>query len=165
MDGEVPGAIVSGATLSWNSRSVGSGPRMPGDPQSLAAGYLRYARSLRRHDDPDGVWSPETDPDCAAYKAVDRTIRNGPPAQAWELVVEVLRQAPDEDLGTEASGRLEDFVRAHGASMIEQIERFQWALGFVWLMADDHPTDILERIVQASGGAIKPLDRSKRHDR
>lgn len=142
------------------------------NPQSLAAGYVRYARSLRFDHDPDAVWSPETDPDCAAFQIVDRTVRNGPAPQAWELIVEVLRQTPDEELGFEGSGRLEDFVRAHGAAMIEQIEReaerderFRWALGFVWLFVGDLPSDVLARVVQASGGVIKPLDRSERRAR
>jgi hypothetical protein len=92
------------------------------DVVSLAAVYVRKAHSLRHDRDPDGIWSHETDPDCYAYDRVHKTIQNGPAVLARALVLEVLRQTPDEDLGVQAAGPLEDVVRYHGAALVEQIE-------------------------------------------
>ena len=139
-----------------------------GDVKAVAAAYLRYSKSLRSDADPNAIWSPETDPDCAAYDLVDQAVRSGPADRAWELVLEVLRQAPDDDLDTQAAGPLEELVRRRGVALIEQVEReahrdqrFRWALGCIWLDVGDLPPDILDRVVYASRGAIKPLQRPK----
>ena len=64
-----------------------------------------------------------------------------------------------------AAGPLEDFVKRFGTEAIEQIEtraaedpKFRAALGCIWLRADSLPANVLERVVRASGGRIKPLD-------
>jgi len=136
--------------------------------KNLAAGYLRCVLALRRDVDPDGIWSPGTDPDQAAYEVVEKAIRTGPAQRAWELVLEVLRQTPDEDLATEAAGSLEDLVRHQGNNLIDQLEaeaqsneRFRWALGTIWLAEDDLSASVLERVVCASGNKIKPLTGPK----
>jgi hypothetical protein len=134
----------------------------------LAAGYLRCVASLRHNDDPDGVWTPDTDPDQAAYDTIKRAIRTGPAERAWELVLEVLGQTTDENLATEAAGSLEDLVRHQGNNLIDQLEaeaqsneRFRWALGTIWLAEGDLPASVLERVVRASGNKIKPLTGPK----
>ena len=136
----------------------------------LAAGYLRCSESLRRNDDPDGIWSPESDPDQAAYDAVSRAIRDGPLDTAWALVREILRQAPDEELASAAVGTLEPLLQRRGAELAERVEheareddRFQWALARIWLSEGDMPPDALTRIVRASGGEIKPLGPLRKH--
>jgi len=132
---------------------------------ALAAGYVRYAQSLRHDDDPDAVCSPETDPDRRAYELVDQAIKHGPAARAWTYSVAVLARAPDAELGAFAAGPLEDCLRIHGAALVEQIEReaaaherFRWALGTIWLSEHDLPPDVLRRIVRASADAIKVLE-------
>jgi hypothetical protein len=128
------------------------------DVKAVAAGYLRYSKSLRSDHDRNTIWSPETDPDCAAYDLVDRVIRSGPAERAWEIVLEILRRAPDGDLDTQAAGPLEELVRRRGVALVGQIEReahlderFRWALGCIWLTVGDLPPDILDRVVRASG--------------
>jgi hypothetical protein len=132
---------------------------------TLVAGYIRH-RNVLRVDDPDGMWDGQ-DPDTAAYEALEACIRNGPAGDAWIAVVELLLRAPDEDLDVYAAGPLEMLVIRRGAELVDQIEaeaardaRFQWALGCIWLYTDDLPPDVLERIVRASAGAIKPLEKA-----
>ena len=136
-------------------------PLSDAEISALVAGYLRYVAELRR-DDPDALASPETNPDERSYNTVEALIRNGPTAEAWPVVLEVLRQTPDEELDASAAGPLEDLVLRHGEALVEAIEaeagrdeRFRWALGCIWLFASDLTAPIRDRIVRASGGAIK----------
>jgi hypothetical protein len=76
----------------------------------------------------------------------------------------LLQEAEDDDLGTQAAGPLEDLVRLRGAELIGEIEaeverdaRFRRALGCIWLSHGELPADVLERVVRASGGEIRPL--------
>ena len=135
------------------------------DIQSAASGYIRYSRGLRINHEPEAVWSPETDPDCRDYELIHRAIHHGAAEQAWTCACEVLRQAPDDELGHFAAGPLEDCVRIHGVALIEAIEvatavdeRLRWALGRIWLSTKDLPEAILRRIVGASGGELKVLE-------
>lgn len=134
----------------------------PLDVGTAVRGYLRYSHSLRT-DDEDAVWEPE-DPDTAAYKAVENAIREAPALTAWTVVRALLQQTEDRELDVQAAGPLEELVRRRGAELIGEIEaeaerdpRFRWALGCIWLRLGDLPTPVLERVVQASGGEIKPL--------
>jgi len=139
----------------------------PEDPETIAAGYVRYARGLRSDDqDPDAIWDPERDPDCRHYGIVHEAVREGPPEVAWPLVRAVLDASPDEELAANAVGPLEDLVRHHGAALVDAIERaatdderFKWALGTIWLTEADLPLDVLDRIVHASGDVLKVLER------
>jgi hypothetical protein len=134
------------------------------DLVSVTSGYIRYSRSLWTDHDPERIWSPETDPDCRAYELLDRIIQDGAAADAWACTCEILRQAPDDELGQFAVGPLEDCVRIHGAALVEAIEaaaaadeRLRWALGGIWLSTADLEEAVLRRIVQASGGVLKVL--------
>jgi hypothetical protein len=136
----------------------------PLDPDAVAAGYLRHSAELRRDDDPDAAHDPR-DADTAAYDALDRIVRRGPPAAGWDLVVRVLRQSHDDELGLHAAGPLEDLVRHWGAELVDRIEaeaagdeRFRRALGGIWLSVRDLPPEVMRRVVGASGGQIRPLD-------
>lgn len=131
----------------------------------LVAGYVQYAEALSAGVPPDTV---EMDSAEAAYAAVERDVRRGPASRAWELTRAVLRAAPDERLGVYAAGLLEDLVRHQGAALVDTIEaeaaldeRFRWALGGVWLTEGELPQPVIERIVRASGGAIRPLTRER----
>ncbi len=109
------------------------------------------------------------DAEEAGHDAFEDAIWNGPALIAWGLVLELLRTAPDGELGFYAAGPLEDLVRLHGAELIEEIEAesrrdtsFRWALGCIWLSHGELPADVLARVVRASGDEIKllpPLDQ------
>lgn len=129
--------------------------------EAVVRGYLRYSELLRNGGGTE--WDP-VDPDEAAFDAMYEALGHAPPAVAWELVLTLLRSAPDEELGNVAAGPLEDVVRTRAPALIDEIEaeaerdpRFKWALGCIWLGRGDMPDDILARVVQASGGAIKPF--------
>ena len=62
----------------------------PEEIADLAAGYIRFAEELARDESPD---TPEIAAAEQAYELVEKTVRNGPADRAWELVVEILRQA------------------------------------------------------------------------
>ena len=126
-------------------------PRSTTDRDTLIATYVRHAIEKRDAD----VW---------AWETVGALARDENPEVAWDLVVELLRRTPDEHLSYVAAGPLEDMVRRHAPALIEWIEgeaqrdeRFQWALGCIWLHEGDLPAEIEQRVVAASGGAIWPL--------
>jgi hypothetical protein len=129
------------------------------DANAMARGYIRHATLLQ--GDPGAVADPS---DAAAYEALDAAVWQAPAAVAWELVVTLLRLAPDDDLGFYAAGPLENLVSRRAAELIGEIEaearrdpRFRSALRCVWLSRGEMPDDILDRVVRASGGAIDPL--------
>ena len=54
-------------------------------------------------------------------------------------------------------------TRLRGTEVVDLVEagvarddRFKWALGKVWVVAKGLPPDVVERIVIASGNAIRP---------
>lgn len=127
---------------------------------AVVDGYIRYSAALQRGDaDADANAH-----DAAAYDALETAIWQAPAAVAWELVVTLLRRAPDADLDFHAAGPLENLVVHRGPELIGEIEaeaardeRFRWALGCIWLSRDEIPDDVLERVVRASGDAIQPF--------
>ena len=128
----------------------------------IVAGYIRYNESLALDDAPD---TPELVKAEQAYNAVRETVRVGSADQAWEVVVRILRSAPDERLEVYAASLLEDLVRVRGPEVIARIEheaatdeRFRWALGCIWLLVGEVSAEFQERIVRASGDVVKPLD-------
>ena len=102
--------------------------------------------------------------DFWAWEAVG-DIARGPSAEAaWDLVVTLVRRAPDEQLGRIGAGPLEDLVNEHGPALVEWIEgecrrdaRFKEALGRIWLTSGELPTEVEARIVAASGARIVVL--------
>jgi hypothetical protein len=135
----------------------------PLEVTAVAEGYMRYSRALR-----SGAGDLAVDPaDAAADDALGRAIlADGPAEAAWEAVLEILRRAPDDELGFHAAGPLEDVVAYRGAELVGRIEaearrdpRFREALGRIWLSRGALPDDVLDRVVRASGGAIRPFGR------
>jgi uncharacterized protein DUF6869 len=135
------------------------------DHQDVVTGYLQYAEALSA-----GV--PEESLAMRAAEEADarvrRLIADGPALEAWVTVRDILRAAPDERLGVVAAGPLEDLVRLRGPEVVEAIEveaardeRFQWALGRIWLTVSELPPDILARVVAASRAQINPLDEER----
>jgi hypothetical protein len=134
----------------------------PLDIDTVVRGYLR---SMRRplNGDAKAVYDQD-DPDEIADDAMRTAIFQAPARTAWELVRALIRRAPDDELGFHATGALEDLVSQRGAELIDEIEaeaerdaRFRWAFGCLWLSHGELPADVLERVIQASGGEIRPL--------
>jgi hypothetical protein len=126
----------------------------PFDREAVIAGYMRHAEAGAA--DLTDFW---------AWEAVTEFVERAPAGDAWGLVVDLVRRAPDEVLGNVAAGPLEDLVRRHGAALVDWIEgegrrdeRFRWALGGVWLTRGDLPPEVEARVVAASGGRLEPLD-------
>lgn len=119
----------------------------------LAKAYLKHHRTNAEAD----FWAWEEVTDRTAYSDSNAD-------DAWELVLALVALAADDELGYVGAGPVEDFVRRFGAERIEQVEmqarrdpRFRVALGRIWLSRDGLPPPILERVVRASNGQIRPL--------
>jgi hypothetical protein len=100
-----------------------------------------------------------------AWERVEDFVRNDPEL-AWRIVNLLIDAAPsDEVLGSIAAGPLEDLLREHGSQFVDRVEerarqneRFRQCLAGVWMSRGELPEDILQRIVDASGGEIDPSD-------
>ena len=120
----------------------------------LAAAYLKHYRT-------------KADKDFWAVKEVDLRITSSVPNHddAWALVLALIEAADDGGtLGYVAAGPLEDLVKRFGADLIGRIEdssrrdaRFRRALGTIYLSHGDLAPGILDRVVGASNGQIRPL--------
>lgn len=135
----------------------------PASRDAMVQGYIRYSEARPWEDHGDAQADGEH-PDYDARWALEDAIREAPAAAAWELVLTLLRGAPDEILEDCAVGPLENLVVYRGTELIDEIERearqdprFRWALGCIWLSYGELPDDILTRVVRASGGEIHPL--------
>jgi len=71
----------------------------PVDCEQVIGGYIRHAEA-----------GPTDEAVFWAWDAVTRFIEHAPADEAWDLVVELLRRAPDAILGNIAAGPLEDLV-------------------------------------------------------
>ena len=126
-----------------------------------------YLRTVTRAG-PQSADEEDDDPDFWAFSEVsDRVRPSSDPGEAWDLVT-TLVDAAEESLDIVAAGPLEEFVRCFGARAMDQIEaraaedpKFKTALGWIWLDTDELTPELLERVVRASGGKIKPLERRK----
>ena len=130
--------------------------------EDLIPGYFRFSEQLRR-----GVPSntPSVDELHDAYSALERAVRTAPIDESWHLVRDVLRRAPDDELAQYSVALLELFVswrRDEAVPFIEREaasdERFQWALGRIYLDSDI-PDDSLRRLREASGNVISGPSR------
>ena len=122
------------------------------DREAAIEAYLKHV--ALGPDDEEYFWG---------WEAVVEFVDGRPATEAWELVLELLDRVSAAKVGHVVAGPLEELVRRHGASLVNQIEDradadeyFRWALGGIWLTRGELPDDVLDRIVDASGGAIKP---------
>ncbi len=125
--------------------------------EDLIPAYFRFMEELRRGVPPD---TPEIDQLHDAHWALEHFVRTGPIEESWQLVREVLRRAPDDELADYSVGLLELFVSWRREEVVPFIEReaarderFRWALGCIYLDAD-LPDDSLRRLRAASGNVI-----------
>jgi len=126
-------------------------PRRP--PGELAIAYLKHSRTKSEEDS----W---------AWREVERRV-NSSEAEAEDalaVVLALVEAADDGSLGYVGAGPLEDFVHHFGAPFIDRLEeharrspRFRTCLGTIYLSHGSLPPAILERVVKASNGQIKPL--------
>jgi hypothetical protein len=94
--------------------------------------------------------------DFWAWEMARDLIIDDPP-EAWLLILELIRQAPDERvLGTVAAGELEEFIDAHAEAFIDRLEaearrnsRLKEALAGVWITGLRR--DLFDRVEKASG--------------
>jgi hypothetical protein len=130
------------------------------DRDAAIQAFIRHAELGTR--DRESFWG---------WDAVNDIVHAAPPEDAWDLVVELVRRAPDQVLGHVAAGPLEDLVRLHGAALVEWIEgearrdaRFRWALGAAWLSRGALPPEVEDRILRASDGHLLVLGRAPAPD-
>lgn len=119
----------------------------------LARAYLKHHRTRAQQDS----W---------AFDEVLQRVSLSPadPEDAWNVVLALVTMADEETLGYIGAGPLEDLISHFGSELVDRIEergrqdpKFRFCLGAVWLSQGDLPPTVLDRVVQASGGKIKPL--------
>ena len=127
---------------------------------ALVAAWIRYTVEKR----PEDFW---------AWDSASSISSGSDTEAAWNLVVALVRNAPDEALGSIGAGPLENLLNVHGAVLVDWIvgeaqrdHRFREALGGAWLARGTLPSVIENRIVQASGGVLTLLSpRDEREGR
>jgi hypothetical protein len=124
------------------------------DLQILVEAYARYASS----NDPADFW---------AWDRVGQIVRGQDPEAAFELVRQLVRAVPEDRLGYVGAGPLEDFVKQHGSALADWIvgeagrdPRFRAALASIWLIAEDLPPGVIQRLQTATEGHIKVATRA-----
>ncbi len=123
------------------------------DRDTLIEAYFRNARV-----------SPEDDTDWWAWQEVSEIVHNDPPDVAWDLLLAMIRQAPEDLVDDIAAGPLEDLVTRAGTELIDALEttarrepRVRQALGGIWVSWGAFPEDVMSRLIRASGDRINPL--------
>jgi hypothetical protein len=125
------------------------------DPDILIDAYFRNAREWRKDK-----------PDWWAWEEVQAIVHEDPPSEAWGLILEMVRRAPEELVADVAAGPLEDLVTRAGSTLIDDIEtacrrepRVRMALGGIWIRWGALPDAVTARLIRASGDRINPLAR------
>ena len=123
--------------------------------QTLIDTYVRHA-ILRQ---PEDFW---------AWQGVYDIVHGPDGGAAFGLVVDLVRAVPDDRLEYVGAGPVEDLVEKFGPLLIEQIvaaadkdPRFRKALASVWLVVEDLPAAVLERLQEATGGQIATLTQAE----
>jgi uncharacterized protein DUF6869 len=87
------------------------------------------------------------------------------PERAWPVILVLVQQASEDQLGAIGAGPLEHLIDDHAEAFIDRIEaaalrdtRFQEALSAIWLNSLYQKQEIVARLVAASGGAIEPFE-------
>ena len=118
-------------------------------PQEWAAAWLR--NSYERTTKAFWAWEDLTD---AAYDD---------PERAWQVILQLVRDAQPDRYGYIGAGPLKHLIRAHAQAFIDRIEaqaasdpRFREELGQVSVNTLEHRPEIVARLVAASGGVIEP---------
>ncbi len=87
------------------------------------------------------------------------------PERAWQVILELVAQASEEQLGAIGAGPLESLIDDHAEAFVDRIEaaaitdtKFQEALSGIWLNSFYQKPVTVARLVAASGGAIEPFE-------
>ena len=118
--------------------------------EEWAAAWLRYDSAHRKED----FW---------AWDELTWTVIDAP-ERAWPVIIELVKQGTDDQLGAVGAGPIESLVENHAAAFIDRIEaqaigdpRFQEALASIWLNKWNQDPSLIARVVAASGDQIEPF--------
>jgi hypothetical protein len=119
------------------------------DIRELVTAYHRYGET-------------RSDADFWAWDRITDIIRGPTADKAWEVVVALVRSAPDQRLEYVGAGPVEDLVCTHGATLIDRITdearrdpRFCEALASIWLVVEDIPEHVLSQLQAVTNGQIR----------
>lgn len=137
---------MASAVKGWPSR--GTADLYPLFGRDMVADTL-----IRQYSRPTGF-------DFWAWEAA-RDLINDDPHEAWLLILELVRKAPDSRvLSTIAAGELEEFIDAHAEAFIDWIEtearrngRLREALAYVWISG--LRPDLFDRVEKAAGVRLR----------
>ena len=108
--------------------------------ERLVAAYVRH--TVHRRDE-----------DFWAWERVTEVVREQDAPAEFELVRVLVRNVPDEHLGYVGAGPVEDLVQRHGEELADWIigeagrdPRFREALARVWVVAEELPPGLLDRL-------------------
>ena len=136
------------------------------DTSSYRSNHLspeEWATAWLRHD------SEHDKEDFWAWDELTWTVADDP-ERAWPVILELVKQGTEDQLGAVGAGPLEQLVESHAGAFIDRIEgqaladfRFQEALASIWLNQWNQDPSLISRVVAASGGQIEPfyLDHDK----
>ncbi|HEV2146882.1 MAG TPA: hypothetical protein VGR37_05750 [Longimicrobiaceae bacterium] len=120
----------------------------PDEELDVARVWLRYATDGRAED----FWAW----DRLATLVVDQ------PEQAWPILLRIIADAPEDQLGNVGAGPLENLLSEHATALGERVEeqarrssRFRSALSSVWLSHGEVPPPLQERLQHLTGGRIR----------
>jgi hypothetical protein len=129
-------------------------PKPDSDVEGLTVAYHRYGAEKRDED----YW---------AWAEVAEIARSRDRARAWEVMLAVVRTAPDDRLSVIGAGPLEDFIETHGAHTLDDIvrearddARFREALSSMWLVREDFSPAVLARLLEVTGHRIEVADQA-----
>src|SRR6266513_2491047 len=130
-----------------------SSANLPHDLEDLARSWLRH--TLKQSDEFES-WE----------KAHD--LAEHDPERAWELTLALIARLPDNLLDHVSASILEHILEHHAESFVDRVEdwarvdpRFQLCLSRVWLVDDDAPAPVLERLRMAAGGSLEIMPRAE----
>lgn len=120
-------------------------------PEDWATVWLRHSTHRRDED----FW---------AWDELTWTVHDDP-ERAWPVILTLVQQASEEQLGAIGAGPLEHLIDDHAEAFIDRIEaaaltdtRFHEALSAIWLNSLYQKPATVARLVAASGGAIEPFE-------
>jgi hypothetical protein len=124
------------------------------DLEDLAAAWVRYA----------------TDRENESGQAWERTreLAEREPDMAWQLALALIERVPDDLLDHVAANLLEHILEHHAERFLVRVKeqaskdgRFRTCLGWVWLVDDDAPGEILRQLRAASGNRLDIIPRAE----
>ncbi len=126
---------------------------LPADLEDLARSWLRH--TLKQGDEPQS-WEQS------------RALAEHDPEHAWQLTLALIERLPAHLLDHVGANVLEHILEYHAQSFVDRVEvqarvdqRFQACLSTVWLVDDDAPAAVLDRLRVAAGGHLEIMPRAE----